>query len=66
MSGGVRSGYDEDLQAPAITRNGGSRQTGADTMDESWFNSGLDGNADESVELDSKSVPSWLRNRRKR
>ena len=67
LSGGVRAGFDDELQAPAITRNGGSRQTGADKMDENWFvDTSSDGSHEETVEQESKSVPSWLRNRRKR
>ena len=60
---GQRPGLDmNDLQAPAITRNGGSRQMGTDHLDENFFQNTVD----ESVEIDSHAVPAWLRNRRKR
>ncbi len=60
---GQRTGVDDsDLQAPAITRNGGSRHMGTDHLDETFFQ----GTVDESVEIDSHAVPAWLRNRRKR
>jgi hypothetical protein len=55
-----------DIDTPAIERKGvardlGSRQVGEQPMGEAFWN----GTAEDSVEMESINVPSWLQRRRR-
>ena len=58
--------FTNDLDTPTYARNTGTRKTGAEIINDDWFDASMDMGTDESVELERSAVPAWLRNRRKR
>ena len=56
----VRRGWTRQLFRSLGTR------TGAEIINDDWFDASMDMGTDESVELERSAFPAWLRNRRKR